>query len=124
MLHITFIAKYTKPPYYCIISVTYLLHTAYFSYKKAPIGAVACPQWGVFPFSDGTMYVDVSLPITATVLAVASVDYCFNSSAIRIDLPRCVSIEGYSLQSKTRLRALSAYDGMGHVQYIALTKID
>lgn len=83
-----------------------------------------CIQWGVFPFVDGTMYVDVSLPITATVLAVASVDYYFNSRATRIDLPRCVSIEGYSLQSKTRLRALAAYDGIGHVQYIALTKID
>lgn len=83
-----------------------------------------CIQWGIFPFSDGTMYVDVSLPITATVLAVTSIDYYFNSRATSIDLPRCVSIEGYSLQSKTRLRALSAYDGMGHVQYIALTKID
>lgn len=83
-----------------------------------------CIQWGVFPFGDDARYVDVSLPIAATVLAVASIDYYFNSSAKSMDLPRCVSIEGYSLQSKTRLRALSAYNNMGHVQYIALTKID
>ena len=80
-------------------------------------------QWGVFVFSDGgEKYSDATLPLQADILFVGTSDYYWNKSATGMDKFRSITIEGYSTQSKTRIRALTADAYMGEVRYWALTK--
>ena len=80
----------------------------------------AYSQWGLFSFDNGKTEATTNLPVQANVYSVVGIDWRWDMNAHSMSDPTTFSIEGFSMQTGTRLTALTHDPWAGDVRYIAI----